>query len=364
MTGVGTRARVAVAAVVAGVMLAIGASGPAWADSMDDLIAVDDSLATAVDTFAGVYSDQSASNEEAVAAAGAFQTAAEAAQTEFASVADEASDAELAGYADHFAGAAGDMASAAGDMVDAFAAEDSDALSQAETDLSTAIDAYSATADEYNAYLATSPASHMKDPAFVGWLTALVVAVVFLILTLIFALVTGKQQGLLPAKPDKKGNMQQTSLKRLRWMVVLWAGLFVVGAAIPFFQVAFAQPDENGEYTYNVFWYPLAAGVVLSLVGLVQYFMAAATVRREGSAPQYDPSNPFPVAAGAAPVPQGAPALPGSQGAPVPPVPVPPVVDASVVDAPVAAAPGPAAPVADAEPAPAPQPAPAAAPQG
>ncbi|MFD4959299.1 hypothetical protein [Microbacterium sp. NPDC058389] len=338
MAGIATRARVTVAAVVAGVMLAIGASGAAWADPMDDLITVDGSLSAAVDAFATVYSDQTASNEDAAAAAETFQTAAESAQTDFQSIADEATDAELAGYAEDFAGEAGDMAAAAGDIAGALGAEDVDALSQAETDLSAAMDAYSASADAYNAYLATVPVSPLADPAFVGWLIVLAVAVVFLILALVFALVTRKHQGLLPAKPDKKGAMQQTSLQRLRWMVVLWAGVFVVGAAIPFFQVAFAQPDANGEYTYNVFWYPLAAGVVLSIVGLVQYFVAAATVRREGSAPLYDPNDPFPLAAGApavatapatsaegataVPVPVAAPAAP-VEAAPAVPVPVP-----------------------------------------
>jgi hypothetical protein len=70
---------VTVAAVVTGVLLAVGASVPAWADSMDDLLAVDTSLSAAVDAFATVYSDQSASNEDAAAAAETFQTAAESA---------------------------------------------------------------------------------------------------------------------------------------------------------------------------------------------------------------------------------------------------------------------------------------------
>jgi len=318
---------VTVAAVVTGVLLAVGASVPAWADSMDDLLAVDTSLSAAVDAFATVYSDQSASNEDAAAAAGTFQTAAESAQTEFQSIADETTDTELAAYAGDFSDEAGDMAVAAGDIVSAFGAEDADALSQAETDLSAAMDAYSASADEYNDYLATVPVSPLTDPAFVGWLTVLVIAVVFLLLTLVFALVTRKHQGLLPAKPDKKGAMQQTSLKRLRWMVVLWAGVFVVGAAIPFFQVAFAKPDENGEYTYNVFWYPLAAGVVLSIVGLVQYFIAAATVRREGSAPLYDPASPSQPAAEAAAVPVPA----AAAVTPQPPVAVPPTPEAASV---------------------------------
>lgn len=60
--------------------------------------------------------------------------------------------------------------------------------------------------------------------------------------------------------------------------------MFVVGAAIPFVQVAFAQPDASGNYTYRVFWYPLAAGVILTIVGVVQYFVAASQVRKNGSA--------------------------------------------------------------------------------
>lgn len=314
MAGVGTRARVAVAAVVAGVMLATGASGAAWADSTDELIAVDTSLSASVDAFATAYSDQTASNEDVASAAETFQTAAESARTGFQSIADEATDSELAGYAEDFASAADDMATAAGDIVSASGAPDSDALSRAETDLSAALDAYSASADEYNAYLATAPLSPLTDPVFVGWLIVLVVAVAFLLAALVFALVTRKHQGLLPAKPDKKGVMQQMSLTRLRWMVVLWAGVFVVGAAIPFFQLVFAQPNAKGEYSYSVFWYPLAAGAALSIVSLVQYFIAAATVRREGSAPLHDPTVPFPPAA-------EAPAIPGVADAPRPATP-------------------------------------------
>ncbi|MFT3799158.1 hypothetical protein [Microbacterium sp.] len=310
MTGTLTRTRVTIAAIVAGMLLALGAGTPAWADSNDDLVAVDARLSTAVNSFADVYTDQSTTEDQVVTAAQTLQSEAETAQSDFATIAQDAGDATIAGFANEFATEAGDMATAAGDIVQAFADQDSSALTAAEDALNTALGDYQATADKYNQYAPT-----VSDPAFVLWLIVLIVAVVFLILALLFALLTRKQEGLLPAKVDKKGNVQQASLKRLRWMVVLWAGLFVVGAAIPFFQVIFAQPDASGAYTYRVFWYPLAAGAVLSVVGVVQYFVAAARVRREGSAAAHDPNA---IAAPGTEVPAGAypPAAPDAPFAP------------------------------------------------
>ncbi|MFE6996041.1 hypothetical protein ACFVAE_08810 [Microbacterium sp. NPDC057659] len=359
-----TRARVGIVAILAGLAIALGAAAPASADTMDDLIKVDDALTTAANTFIDTYSDQNASVDDVVAATDTFETAAKTAEGDYKSIADSASG-EFAAYAKKFSGEAGDMAKAASGISDAITAEDTTALTKAETDFDSALQAYSSTADEYNKYLETAPEARMADPTFVVWLIVLIVAVVFLILTLIFALLTRKQEGLLPAKADKKGNIQQSSLKRLRWMVVLWAGLFVVGAAIPFFQVMFAQADSSGNYTYRIFWYPLAAGVILSIIGLVQYFVAAGKVRREGSAAAYDPNDPstFGAAQGAgfSPVPPAEgyqPVPPGYEphAAPVPPAPTQ-AADAAAPAAPVAeapAVPAPAAPVADAPAAPAP----------
>lgn len=271
------RGRSLIAAAI-GLVLALGATAPAWADSNDDLVAVDSRLGDAVTVFSDVYQDSSASNEDVTAAAETFSKAAGTAQTDFQAVADK-SDGEVSTFAAQFASEAGDMSKAAADIADAFKAQDSAALSTAESALGTAVDAYDKSADDYNTYLKT-----VGDPAYIGWLILLIVAVVLLILALLFALLTRKQTGLTQAKADRKGNVRQSSLKRLRWMVVLWAAVFVVGAAIPFFQVAFAQPDASGNYTYRVFWYPLAAGAILTIVGVVQYFVAASQVRKNGSA--------------------------------------------------------------------------------
>lgn len=271
------RGRSLIAAAV-GLVLALGATAPAWADSNDDLVAVDSRLGDAVTVFSDVYQDSSASNEDVTAAAETFSKAAGTAQTDFQSVADK-SDGQVAAFAAQFATEAGDMSKAAADIADAFKAQDSAALTAAETALGTAVNAYDKSVGEYNTYLKT-----VGDPAYIGWLILLIVAVVLLVLALLFALLTRKQTGLTAAKADRKGNLRQSSLKRLRWMVVLWAAVFVVGAAIPFFQVAFAQPDASGNYTYRVFWYPLAAGAILTVVGVVQYFVAASQVRKNGSA--------------------------------------------------------------------------------
>lgn len=291
-----TRTRRSIVVIIAGILLALGSPAVAWADATDDLVAVDENLSAALDDFIAVYSDQSTSTEEVTAAADAFEDASTSAQQDFRDIAD-AEGGDIARFAGQFADEAGDMSTATNAISAAFAAQDPAALTQAENDLQAAFDAYDKTADEYNTYLKTA-----GDPSYVGWLILLIVAVVFLVLALLFALLTRKQTGLLPAKADKKGNLQQSSLARLRWMVVVWAGLFVVGAAIPFFQVAFAQPDASGNYTYRVFWYPLAAGAILTIVGVVQYFIAAGRVRREGSAEpiggavpsEYAPMTPAP----------------------------------------------------------------------
>ncbi len=304
----------AITAVVVALLMVIGIPTAAWADSNDDLTAVDSTLSTAVDAFISVYSDQTTSNEEVLAAAQTFTSDAQTAQTDFQSIAD-ATDGDVARFAGRFADESGKMADASTAIADAFTSQDSTALTQAETDLGAAFDAYDATADEYNTYLKTA-----GDPSYIGWLIVLIVAVVLLILALLFALLTRKQTGLLPATENKKGKVQQASLKRLRWMVVLWAAVFVIGAAVPFFQVVFAQPDASGNYTYRVFWYPLAAGALLTIFSVVQYFRAAARVRREGSAEPFDPNAPL----------QPAPAQPAAEqpvpaygGAPVPPAAAP-----------------------------------------
>ena len=344
MTVIMKRARLGLVAVVAGLLLLVGAAAPAWADSADDLIAVDQTLGAAVDAFGAVYSDQSATLDDVTAAADAFTAAANTAQSDFSRIADGA-DTTVAGFATTFADHSGTMAAASDDISAAIAAQDGDALTQGENDLNAAMEAYSATVDEFNGYLKTA-----GDPTYIGWLIVLIVAVVLLVLALIFALLTRKQEGLLQPKADKKGNVTQSSLRKMRWMVVLWAGLFVVGAAITFFQVAFAEPDANGEYSFRIFWYPLAAGAILTVVSVVQYFIAASKVRAQGSAVAYDPADPAthgalaqgvgyqPVppfdgaVAGAPVVPPvaDAPAAPPVVGAPVPPV-TPPAYEAPQV---------------------------------
>lgn len=337
------------------------------ADSKDDLAAIDTALSNAVEDFSNVYTDQSTSAEQVIDAAETFESAAAQAQSDFARVADKGGD--VGSFATKLAGEAGDMATAARGIADAFEAQDSAKLSESEDALTSAFDAYSQTADEYNEYLKTA-----GDPTYVVWLIVLIVAIVLFVLALLFALLTRKQSGLLPPKTDKKGKVTQQSLARLRWLVVLWAGVFVIGAAIPFLQVVFAKPDASGEYTYRIFWYPLAAGVILTIVTVVQYFIAAAKVRSEGSAeplvgggaapqvPTYAPEAAYaPPAAEAypgAPQPGVAAAPPtyaSPEASPAPPAYVPPTeapnVAAPTIEPPTASAPATDAPASEAPPA-------------
>lgn len=305
-----------VATIIASMLLIFGIGAPAMADAIDDVSAVDQQFQADAMAFTVVYSDQSASAEDAATAASDFQQAAASAQHGFEQVAGGTDEEEIVAYAEEFARDAGDMSDASGEIADAFAAQDAEALAGAEESLWAAMDAYNATVDDYNEYLTALPVSALDDPAFTAWLNVLIIAVAFFLLSLVVAIVTRKQTGFLPPKTDKRGKVQQVSLRTLRLTVVGSAALFVVGAAIPFFQIIFAQPDANGEYTYRIFWYPLAVGAVLTVVGVVRYFLVAAKVRREGSAPQHDPSGAqaMPVVATTSTSPASPP--PASQGPP------------------------------------------------
>lgn len=328
MTALATRARLTAAAVIACLMMIAGAAAPAWADSTDDLTKIDQALTAAVEDFMTVYIGASSRLEEVAEAAQTFSASAKSAQSDFSAAAESSSDVTTAKYAKDFAVEAGNMASAVSMLATGFASRDESAVQQGESDLHAALDRYGALAHEYNGSLQT-----IGGPAFIGWLIVLIVAVVLMVVALIFALVT-RQQGLLRPKTDKKGNVTQSSLKKMRWIVVGWAAVFVVGAAIPFFQVMFTKPDSTGQYTYRVFWYPLGAGVVLTIISIVQYFVSASRVRRHGSAVAYDPADPATHAQpvhgdGYTPVPpadgaaqQHAPGVPAA-GAPVPPAEVP-----------------------------------------
>ncbi len=296
MNRLSARTRRGAIAILAALLLVVSAPLPAWADSNDDVLAVYDTLAGEMDAFGRVYSDQSTSEEAVIAAAQKFQKAAAAAQTDYQRIADDTDNGDAAKYAGEFATESGDIAAASGHIADAFTGRDSTALGSAESDLNAALTAYQHTADDYAAFLKTT-----GDPSYVAWLIVLIVAVVYFAVTLLFAALTRRQSGLLPATVDKKGRLQQSSLKRLRWMVVLWAAVFVAGAAIPFFQVVFAQPDASGNYTYRIAWYPLAGGAILSVVGVVRYLRAAATVRREGSAAAITTATAVPPVAEPAP---------------------------------------------------------------
>lgn len=336
MTTLATRARLTVVAAIAAVMMVVGAAAPALADTTDDLMKVDSTLSSAVNAFSAVYSDQSAALDSVVAAAKTFKTAAETAQSDFSSAAKGASDSTIAGFAKDLSGEAGDMASAADALATAFTNQDQSAAQKGESDMNAALDSYGKTVDKYNEYLKTA-----GDPTYIVWLIILIVAVVFLVLALVLALVTRKQQGLLEPKADKKGNVSQSSLKKMRWAIVAWAALFVVGAAIPFFQVLNAQPDSSGQYRYNIFWYPLAAGAILTVVSSIQYFIAASKVKKQGSALAFDPADPATHGALAQgmnyqQVPDAA-----AQGAAYPPV---PTADATAPAAPEAVAPEAVAP--------------------
>lgn len=265
------------------VLIGLGAAAPAFADTRDDLIAADESLTDYVNSFLDVVNDSSTSVEDVADAAQTFISDAQDSEAQFTQVADKESDATVKGYAQDFASDTDDMITGAGEMSDAITAGDEDQYTDAVDDFNDAIDAYKSSADAYNQYIEDNPLAS-GDPLYALWLVLLIVAVALLIATILFAVLLRNHHGALPPKPSRNGVVRQTTLRGLRRNLVIYAAIFVVGAAIPFVQYWIQAHNSDGDGTYFIFWYPLLAGVLV-IVFAIQYVITALKVRSNGSAP-------------------------------------------------------------------------------
>lgn len=275
-----TRARVAVRAAILGVLLATGAGGAASASETPDVVDVDATLGEAVDAFMTAYSDESVSVADVGAAARTFQSAAQSAAKSYRDIAARTPDRRRADYSSQLANHTTAWANAAGDMHHAIAVGDEPAMRAAESDFQAAAERYSGTANDYNKYVETSRSVPSSDATFAFWLSLLVIGAAYLTFTVLFAVLARKKHGALPPKTLKNGRVRQTTLKRLRYAMVLWGAVFFVGALIPFVQVLIASRRTAGDYHYVFFWYPLVLGVIFSVITIVRYLRGSAQVRR------------------------------------------------------------------------------------
>jgi len=308
------RARNAIIGIIAALITVIGIQSPALADTREDMIATDEVFGMAFDDFVEVFNSSTATLDEVIEATDGFALAAGAAADEFRGHAAAAADPTMRDLAERFAVASEQMAEGATAVSAAILAEDQTAYDAGIETLAAGGDDYAALADAFNSYLADNPIAS-GDPMYALWFVLLIIAILFLIGTIVLLVLARKQHGVLAAKPDRKGNVRQTSLSGLRWTLFGLAAVFVVGAAIPFVQYWFIAHDGGGEY--RVFWYPLAIGGVGTIIVAIQYAVAVRKVRRDGSAaPIEEVAESEPTALDAAPSPQTV-----LNGQPLPPEP-------------------------------------------
>ncbi len=301
----------AITAAVA-ILIGLGGASPALADTRDDVVTADSSLEDAVNAYLKVVNDSTTSSDDVDAAGQTFIAAATTAQGEFSSVAATDSDATIKGYASDFATDAGKLIADVQAVSKALASQDETAFDQASTDFNSTIDAYQSTGDAYNQYLEDNPIAS-GDPMYAFWLVLLIVAAVVFVAVALLVIATRGRNGALPAKTQRNGAVRQTTLLGLRRGLLVYAGLFLVGAAVPFIQ--YWWMEHHGGDHYYIFWYALGAGGVLTVVFLIRYFLAMAKVRREGSAPLVGAEAA--AASTATPPTDGAPAAPADPYAPI-----------------------------------------------
>jgi len=335
--------RLAAVASAVAVLIGLGSAAPAFAASQDDLSAADSQLGDAVDTLIDVVNASSSTADDIVSGVDAFVTDAQDVADQFQQAADSASDASIKGFSNDFAAETRSLITAAQDLSTSVKNQDQTAYGNAIDDFNAAADAYSATADEYNQYLEDNPVAS-GDTVYGIWFTLLIIAIVLLIASIVFAVVAKRHQGALPPKTGKDGKTKQTTLAGLRRNLIIWSAVFVVGAAIPFVQYWILV--HNGGDSYYIFWYPLAAGAILFVVSVVQYLVATVRIRANGSAPLLADAPPAAVpgtttlgptlSGGAQPADTAAPAAPA---APAPEAPAPEAAPAPQPTTPPAPAP-------------------------
>jgi hypothetical protein len=169
------------------------------------------------------------------------------------------------------------MANAIDGMADAWAAGDSSAYVAASDDFDKAQSELASAGEAYDEYVANNPLDS-GDTLYILWFGLLLLSVVCLVVALIINALTRKQHG-----TTMRGN-KQVSLKDVRRNILVGAGIFVVGAAIPAAQYwwGMTHPNADGSFTYYIFWYPLAIGAILFVASAFQYVVVYAKIKKTG----------------------------------------------------------------------------------
>jgi cytochrome c556 len=191
-----------------------------------------------------------------------------------------ANDAQTDGWrniAQKLEAAASDMAASAQALIDALEQEDADAYTEAINQLNDAETAYNDVFVEANTYIANNPLDS-GDTQYVLWFGLLVLSIVCLVGAIIMVAATRTQHGTV-----QQGN-KPVGLKDIRRNVLIGAGVFVAGAAIPAVQYWWGMNylKADGTFEYYIFYWPLILGAVLFVGGLVQYLSVYTKLKKAG----------------------------------------------------------------------------------
>jgi hypothetical protein len=162
--------------------------------------------------------------------------------------------------------------------------DDESAYAVAYSDLEAATTDLESAGEAYDKYLKDNPLES-GDTTYAIWYIVLIASLACLAIALIVFFVCKNQHGTVhKGEFDKNGKSKETTLKNLRKSILVAAVIFVIGAAIPAVQyyIAIHSVQSGEEFTYYIFWYPLAVGAFMFITALPNYFFQLSKLKKSG----------------------------------------------------------------------------------
>ncbi len=260
-------------AVTAATLILCLIPASAGASTIDDLQLADQNFSTSAGDFYDEISTASSSNDvnSFVRAVDSFKSDADSARDEYAKISSESNSTGWKAIASKLSDAVSKISIAAEAMSASVQSQDSDDYYAAANDYQAGMGQYQSAIDEANDYLVNNPLES-GDTQYLLWFSLLGVSILAMLSAVAIFVFDRKRVG----DTTTFGNKKQATFASLRRNILIGAGIFVVGAAIPAFQYWYGMhnPNADGTFTYYIFYWPLLIGGVLYVAGLVQYAVA------------------------------------------------------------------------------------------
>jgi hypothetical protein len=173
------------------------------------------------------------------------------------------------------------LASSSDAMAQATLNQDDSAYWKAFNDFDATIDELNITSEAYVQYLKDNPLES-GDGTYAMWFVILIISVACLVVAIIIVAAGRNQRGIVPGSED--GKKKPVNLSDVRRNILIAAVIFVVGAAIPAVQyyLAVQNAAAGEEFTYYIFWYPLAFGASWFVLSIFQYLFNYSKLKKSG----------------------------------------------------------------------------------